>query len=545
MDYHRFNVKRSLLGVPPVSEDQFGELVGDISSLSGSDSSDWSVYKLEQADGASEEEDDTEATVQTGTFAYVDIPDGRCLRLYKCILTHQRRFTTVDEYLHATNEGLAALSQSQRQWLIILCQGGHFAAIIVVAGKVRKHKTFHRYVIRKKSGGRQATKDATSASRGAPKSAGASIRRQNEAMLENEIQNLLAVEWKSDVDNCDLIILHAPSLNQKTFFQGSNPPLVRGDPRVRSVPINTRRPTLKEAKRVYNVLAKAQVSERPTLEVSQQQVEKVSTTMKQTRIKEEESSAKTDVTENEVAVTTSGRVIPEPGPNSNLFLAIRDETSIDQLRDILMITDIATINQPNEKSMTCLHLAAQMDLQEVVQLLLQAGADPTAIEGRGKPPYSVASSKGVRNQFRYFMAEHPDMWDYTLSHIPSALTEEMEKEREEKRKEKERQRKNQKKKEKKKEKKLALQAENAEQAMIEKQQEEDRLRREAAQKKADDDYREKLRRERQMRAEAAERRMQAATTGSCALCGENKALPFDAMEKKFCSTTCVATYREQ
>lgn len=47
--------------------------------------------------------------------------------------------------------------------------------------------------------------------------------------------------------------------------------------------------------------------------------------------------------------------------------------------------------------------------------------------------YDFAPDKDTRNVFRRFMGEFPDKYDYTKSHIPSALTEEVEQEQAEKR----------------------------------------------------------------------------------------------------------------
>ena len=49
------------------------------------------------------------------------------------------------------------------------------------------HKAFHRYVTRRKQGGRQSVADGAKSI----KSAGSSIRRHNEAMLTREIRELL------------------------------------------------------------------------------------------------------------------------------------------------------------------------------------------------------------------------------------------------------------------------------------------------------------------------------------------------------------------
>jgi hypothetical protein len=57
--------------------------------------------------------------------------------------------------------------------------------------------------------------------------------------------------------------VHAPSANAGPLFGGEAPPLERGDPRVRSVPFTTRRPTFSEAKRVLAALLSAQPAELP------------------------------------------------------------------------------------------------------------------------------------------------------------------------------------------------------------------------------------------------------------------------------------------
>ena len=58
--------------------------------------------------------------------------------------------------------------------------GGHFAAAIFSGGEMTNHKTFHRYVVRAKRGTAQSVRDGHG---NAPKSAGATLRRYNEAAL--------------------------------------------------------------------------------------------------------------------------------------------------------------------------------------------------------------------------------------------------------------------------------------------------------------------------------------------------------------------------
>jgi len=90
-----------------------------------------------------------------------------------------------EERLSSAARGAAA----GEPWAVVLAGGGHFAAAVygMAPGKGKgpatsraghvalAHKTVHRYVTRRKAGGRQSTKDAQSGTK-APKSVGASLR---------------------------------------------------------------------------------------------------------------------------------------------------------------------------------------------------------------------------------------------------------------------------------------------------------------------------------------------------------------------------------
>ena len=67
---------------------------------------------------------------------------------------------------------------------------------------VLHHKTSHRYVVRAKRGTVQSARDSKSAT-SAPKSAGAQIRRYNEAQLQVDIKNIL-VAWRPVLDTCSV-----------------------------------------------------------------------------------------------------------------------------------------------------------------------------------------------------------------------------------------------------------------------------------------------------------------------------------------------------
>ncbi|XP_021254811.1 ankyrin repeat and zinc finger domain-containing protein 1 isoform X5 [Numida meleagris] len=135
--------------------------------------------------------------------------------------------------------------------------GGHFAGAVFRGPQVQEHKTFHRYTVRARRGTAQSLRDAQTPG-SAPRSAGASLRRYNEAALIKDIQDLLAA-WAQHLKEAQRIFLRAPRHNRALLFDGRNPHLSRGDPRVCHIPLSTRRATLREVLRVHALLSSLQV----------------------------------------------------------------------------------------------------------------------------------------------------------------------------------------------------------------------------------------------------------------------------------------------
>lgn len=75
---------------------------------------------------------------------------------------------------------------------------------------------------------------------------------------------------------------------------------------------------------------------------------------------------------------------------------------------------------------TPLHEAALSGYAHKVLELLEQGLDPCCKDERGRTAYMLASDKEVRNSFRRFMASNLDKWDWHAAKVPSALTKEME-----------------------------------------------------------------------------------------------------------------------
>jgi hypothetical protein len=94
----------------------------------------------------------------------------------------------------------------------------------------------------------------------------------------------------------------------------------------------------------------------------------------------------------------------------------------------------------DKNGLTLLHLASSLGYVECVKILLINGSDPTiaTINDERKVPYLMGSTKAVRDQFRRFMHDYPLLYDYSLSKIPSGLSQEKEIEKSNKEKEKKR-----------------------------------------------------------------------------------------------------------
>jgi hypothetical protein len=107
---------------------------------------------------------------------------GRQFALWRAVLLSPReKFCSAAELQRRARQ----LGQGPQRWAVLMCRAGHFAGALLEDGVVAAHKTFHRYVVRAKQGGRQSEKGEGA------RSAGASLRRYNEAALDADIRALL------------------------------------------------------------------------------------------------------------------------------------------------------------------------------------------------------------------------------------------------------------------------------------------------------------------------------------------------------------------
>ncbi|XP_061925996.1 tRNA endonuclease ANKZF1 [Entelurus aequoreus] len=267
LDWHRFNLRLKISGMPPVTTEEFERKTGDgdVSSISGSESD------SEEEEGSdmdhrerncnaagvdsANSEDASLMTARLSSKVLFQNSEGQYLSFYRCILQGKS-----DE-----EQDLASSLKSINKktlWIILMTGGGHFAGAVFQGKEVLQHKTFHRYTVRAKRGTAQGLRDSQNRSH-TPKSAGAALRRYNEAALVKDIQDLL-VTWGEHLKEASAVFVRAPSYNKAIFFGGRTSPLDKKDSKIRSVPFATRRATFREVQRVHHVLSTVHVHGKDT-----------------------------------------------------------------------------------------------------------------------------------------------------------------------------------------------------------------------------------------------------------------------------------------
>ncbi|XP_048454516.1 ankyrin repeat and zinc finger domain-containing protein 1 [Rhincodon typus] len=270
LDWHRFNLRQRLLGAQPVTTESFEKIAGEISSISGSDSEDSDsdsdsdaeleqlcCHPIQSALGPTDEVPLAEENRRGRQSLRVlfQTADGEYLSVYRCVLQGKQALRE-----HENEDSLLSSLLSlnpQTVWVILMTGGGHFAGAVFRGNEAVLHKTFHRYTVRAKRGVTQGAKDAQNRTR-APKSAGASLRRYNEAALIKDVEDLL-LSWSEFLQAASAIFLRAPNYSKSIFFSGKEPVLNQTDSRLRSIPFLTRRATFNEVKRVHAVLSNVEI----------------------------------------------------------------------------------------------------------------------------------------------------------------------------------------------------------------------------------------------------------------------------------------------
>ncbi|XP_028993233.1 ankyrin repeat and zinc finger domain-containing protein 1 [Betta splendens] len=264
LDWHRFNLRQKMAALPPVTVEEFERKTGagDMSSISGSESDSENSDGDVGDTGSNLTGKDKESSADTGSITGRTVSkvlfqnsSGQYLSVYRCILQGKS---------NSEEDAAASLMSVGKKtvWVVLMTGGGHFAGAVFQGKEVLQHKTFHRYTVRAKRGTAQGLRDSQNRSH-APKSAGAALRRYNEAALVKDIHDLLGA-WTEFLKEASAIFVRAPSYNKTIFFGSRASPLDKKDPKIRTLPFATRRATFREVQRVHEVLSTVNVYGRDT-----------------------------------------------------------------------------------------------------------------------------------------------------------------------------------------------------------------------------------------------------------------------------------------
>lgn len=476
-DWHNYNLKQKVRGAHSVSDIEFEKLLEDLNeSISGSGS--------ESSDSEAEDERVKESTLSAllrkqarldhlGTqeefplakrtrgsdkhpliwFSTPLLRTNTSLGIYRALFTNseqgqpdlidvirKKQLRPVPAKLLPTDDSNGIpLPSTMTSPQIFLCMigGGHFAGMIVsLAPKTGKqsagaveprqaaviaHKTFHRYTTRRKQGGAQSANDAA---KGAAHSAGSSLRRYNEAALEQEIRALLT-EWKDLIGASQLIFIRATGSSNRRILFGpyQNQVLQRNDPRNRTFPFSTRRATQAELMRAFVEITRVKISE-----VDEVALAEAAIAAARSEADRAASQASAPILEVKSKLSKEEEIA---NLHTTQLQALIRRSKVPALLSYL-VTNALSPNflfyppstQANHHTPTPLHLASSINSPAVVlALLTRAGVDPSVTSTDGKTAFDLAGERGTRDAFRVARSELGEgKWNWNAAHIPAPLS---------------------------------------------------------------------------------------------------------------------------
>lgn len=114
------------------------------------------------------------------------------------------------------------------------------------------HKSDHKYVCRKKAGGRQLNKDKCSGTN--IQSMGSEIRRHQEKLHQEKVSNILT-EHFAELEKSDMIFLQAPGINRLLLIS-EDEVLFKLKHKLRSVCLTAKKANYTEVERIYEAITK-------------------------------------------------------------------------------------------------------------------------------------------------------------------------------------------------------------------------------------------------------------------------------------------------
>lgn len=153
-------------------------------------------------------------------------------------------------------EPLKILKKSEPTlWVLILCHGGKFVIQVYEGPRCVFTRSDSKYVIRKKSGGRQLNCDR---SKKIMSSVGSQMRRENERLLQDHIEGFMD-EADDYIKRADVIFLHAPGLNKQLFLSESAP-LAAQQHKVKSILFPNKKASYTEAVELVKKLTEVKIT---------------------------------------------------------------------------------------------------------------------------------------------------------------------------------------------------------------------------------------------------------------------------------------------
>lgn len=444
-DLHRLNLKRSLNGLDPLTENAFEQLVEtqSMESISGSEGT------------SDEEESDIERLptvfekLATAGSPVVDaVEEERLvshmntklpfLLLKTPLLLSEQAFGTYKALFSLQTLQSGAVVDALRQMntersqsgisVLLMIGGGHFAGAVIShqltkgKGNPKNHKesmeaqrvvvldlkTFHRYTTRRKQGGSQSASDNA---HGKANSAGSSIRRYNEEALRKEVQELL-LSWKEHIDKAEHIFIRATGAASRKILVGYEGSEIKlNDDRLRLFPFTTKRATLAEVKSAWVKLTYLVPLDLPkTKSLPKKKPAPTLNTPSSQGTPEPAAVSETDVHTKEII----GLLRKSKAP----FL-------INYLRKNNLGSDFQFTPQSQYgHTPTALHYASSQGLQHMVKVLLvNLKADPTIRNQHSKVAAQLANSEQVGSMFqvcRHTLGE--DYCDWSAAHVGAPKT---------------------------------------------------------------------------------------------------------------------------
>lgn len=213
----------------------------------------WQMFDSEQCEDADDNNYEFLASNEQFNAIETDFNDPASLRrrqkmILEAISAHK-------EQKFQNFEPLKILKKTEiKLWVLILCHGGKFVIQVYENTKCVFTRSDSKYVIRKKSGGRQLNCDR---SKKIMSSVGSQMRRENERLLQDHIEGFMdeAAEY---IKQADVIFLHAPGLN-KQLFLAESAPLAEQHHKIKSILFGNKKASYTEAVELVKKLTEVKI----------------------------------------------------------------------------------------------------------------------------------------------------------------------------------------------------------------------------------------------------------------------------------------------